>query len=498
MRRSTWTRAAACGVASLSLLATAMSTAVAVDNEGDPNPYTQAVLASQPDLYWQFNDAPGSTQVADSSGNNVHGDLTQVDPNQPTISFKDQGLGGGGTAHFAPGTRGGYIIPSNMANFNPIDENGKAKDGAVVMWLRSSGDEVLEPEPRDPFADEWTTSLFRLGLPAPSDKPWEGRDPDFGGINFMHTGAIETFAFSRDQWGKTGTCCGGSSDINDSNWHQVAVVFDAADINIFIDGKDISPRWDMPESITRDSIWVFGNELESRRSVDIDELAMYSRALTDAEVTSLYQLGKALPAPTPKPVEDLLSETFPKNASKSWGNNWDLSSPSSFAVNSGAGSQRVNPGKMSIANAKNVTVGHFNATFDFTVTKKPQGNGVYIQHQFGGSGLGRDGYAARAIVSPSGNTTLDIFDLRTGKPLITEKFTGKIVAGNTATLTVNAAPADGKTQLTATLTSGDHHVDTSTTVATSTGRYAVATYNSSGATTSHTVNYDNIRITPGS
>jgi hypothetical protein len=92
--------------------------------------------------------------------------------------------------------------------------------------------------------------------------------------------------------------------VNDGSWHHVVFVLGSSKLSIFVDGKsDQTPinRTLTPQPALSSDFHVFiGDAMLSQPAWTfkgtIDELRVYSRALTDAEVAQLYSEGKSVSA----------------------------------------------------------------------------------------------------------------------------------------------------------------------------------------------------------
>lgn len=89
-----------------------------------------------------------------------------------------------------------------------------------------------------------------------------------------------------------------SNNISDSTWHMVTVTGNVTDSLIYIDGAfiDHAPNPALPITFTNLSIGGDGRTAAGAASVNgtIDEVGIWDRTLTDAEVSSLYNSGAGL------------------------------------------------------------------------------------------------------------------------------------------------------------------------------------------------------------
>ena len=105
------------------------------------------------------------------------------------------------------------------------------------------------------------------------------------------------FLLSSD--GSASSGCIGATDINDGEWHHLACVYDDTDQRIYIDGELDSNGADNPKAYTDgigDEIAPFflgttGTGADDFFDGIIDEVAIFSRALTALEIKDIYQHG---------------------------------------------------------------------------------------------------------------------------------------------------------------------------------------------------------------
>jgi hypothetical protein len=129
----------------------------------DTDPYAEAVLATNPDLYWQFNDAPGATTVADSSGHGAVGTVAG------TVVFGVDGIGATGTSARLENLKGTITAARNASD---------GKDMTLAFWYRTGNG---------------YNGLVRLGtVRHPSAEMYLYRANDVGGdLHFMGLDAMD-------------------------------------------------------------------------------------------------------------------------------------------------------------------------------------------------------------------------------------------------------------------------------------------------------------------
>lgn len=222
----------------------------------DTDPYAEAVLATNPDLYWQFNDAPGATTVADSSG---HGGVGTV---VGGVRFGIDGLGFRGGAAEMDNLTGGVTAARNASD---------GKDLTIVFWYRGNAPENFFQDKELASVGWHTIALVTM------------HDPDPG-----------------DLWGPSGSLGPSSGNA----WHMVTYVVrdgigrlrrDAIRPGGIRNGVFVEDAVN-PVTTPQGVPWTIGVAKPSltrtpSRSLLFDEVSTYSRALSDAEIDTLYAAG---------------------------------------------------------------------------------------------------------------------------------------------------------------------------------------------------------------
>lgn len=146
-----------------------------------------------------------------------------------------------------------------------------------------------------------------------------------GGLKFaIDTGGnAGNFALSPDA----------GSGVWDGNWHHVVGTFDGSTIRIYLDGQEVDSGTASATTIvyTADPLWVNtydGSILGVSSSVSLDDLRIYSRALTRYDITQLYQ-NFTLPETSRVYLTNGTSWTVPSD--------WNSSNNSIEVIGGGAG-----------------------------------------------------------------------------------------------------------------------------------------------------------------
>lgn len=200
---------------------------------------------------WLFDDGTGSA-VADRSGNSLDGEVTIGDPIWVDGKF-------GGALEF-----GG----SDMVTVSDNDALDLTSF-TIAAWINSP-----------------TTSGVWHIIAAKEARNPTGRN--YGIFGHVNTGAIH-YSFTSAGWKSFDA----STNVTDGTWHHVAATYENPNFKLYIDGEvdaEVSPAAD-PES--NDSpLYIGGCDIGNYWMTGaIDEVVLYSRALSEAEIADLIADG---------------------------------------------------------------------------------------------------------------------------------------------------------------------------------------------------------------
>ena len=107
---------------------------------------------------------------------------------------------------------------------------------------------------------------------------------------FGHTGGYWSMGIQSSGWGET------SGGAVDTNWHHVTIVFDGSNANFYLDG--VYKYQKSYTSYTFNQVFMIatGRPTDSQYDWDgtIDQVRIYNRSLTQAEISYLYNKGKPI------------------------------------------------------------------------------------------------------------------------------------------------------------------------------------------------------------
>ena len=237
------------------------------------DPYTDAVLDSDPALFWRLDDPAGATSVT------------------PVV-------GQGGT----PGSGATFGVPGAVAEADPGDTSLRTNgttEGTV-------GTQVAETAP-DVFSVE---TWFRAAAGA------SGKIVGFGNAQLARSTNYDRHVYVRpDGRLQYGVYPGGVRTVTsarsytDGRWHHLVASLGTSGMRLYVDGGLVASRADVTTGQAYAGYWRLGGDsLDGWPDVasqsftgEVDELAVYDRELSAAEVLTHRAAGSADTAPPTTP-----------------------------------------------------------------------------------------------------------------------------------------------------------------------------------------------------
>lgn len=283
----------------------------------------------------------------------------QVSDDQPWAYWRLSETGGPTAADSATGQhRATYQEGVTLGVSGIVDENSAARfdgvDDAVVSSDAISGPNVYS-------AEAWFKTTTTQG----------GKIIGFGGSPSGLSNSYDRHVYMQDD-GKLvfGIYSGAEyrvatdANYNDGVWHHVVATQSSAGMALYVDGEQIGTN---PQSVAENSTgyWRVGGDRTWGSSSpyfkgDIDEAAVYSVALSPAQVLSHYQKGFQLDVPS---VEDPYAQTVLEDSPSAY---WRLDS-AKYGVMADASTHKFNGaivGAPSFTADSGVSDGHGSMTFD--------------------------------------------------------------------------------------------------------------------------------------
>ena len=235
--------------------------------------YSEAVISKKPVAYWRLDDM-SSSRAEDAIGRydaNYHGPVALFLPESihskaPTTGFAEPAAYGNRCAYLA----GGHIAAT-------LDKSEDAYSAVMSFW------NCLPGESRDTagvlFSNETETLLIA------------------GKAAGEHAGKLVLQVGGVSRTGKTPVAV--------HRWRHVAITREGQRIRVYLDGKT-DPEIDAETSPAQSpSRWLIGSEGNSTTAFDgkVDEVAVFDRAITPAEVAELYEKSGLTRPPLPKATQ---------------------------------------------------------------------------------------------------------------------------------------------------------------------------------------------------
>ena len=256
---------------------------VVVSGTGPATPYANQVIADDARIYWRLGDAPGSATATDSAG------VETGAVNAMTFGRPGAIVGDPDTAA-SPDSTSGRVVQPALVNLQGAEEGNPVVDElSVEAWFRttsSQGGRLLG------FGNSQTGSSSSTGHDRLLYVANDGRvlfgvrtRPEGTGVNTSR--ARRTVA--------------SSAGLNDGQWHHVVGTLAPDGMRLFVDGALVSSRSDVNSGNGYYGYWRVGADTvnsgwtaapsSTRLNGDIDEAAVYQRALTPTQVANHWVLS---------------------------------------------------------------------------------------------------------------------------------------------------------------------------------------------------------------
>lgn len=217
--------------------------------------YPQTVIAAGPTAYWRLGEPSGTTR-ADQMG---------------TAPLTCTGATGGFAGAVANDTNTASRLPANTARCQASSGSLLSMTSAftVIVWERAT----IWPE-------------------TPNGRIIAKYGGATGTLNYMIA------------WDSTGKAMRALLDTNngrytaiksmtqDTNWHMVAMIWDAMNLRLYLDGTSVDGLAAPGTPVTTTTATTIGYIASDSMVGDIDEVAIFARALSATEISDLYSLAR--------------------------------------------------------------------------------------------------------------------------------------------------------------------------------------------------------------
>jgi hypothetical protein len=214
-----------------------------------------------PALHWRFDEASGSV-AEDASGNGIRGTYTG-EPTLPTPSTN--------VPPISPNSRSRTFAPSGRPGVTLVPADSRllsTSEMTISSWFRATS------------APAQGGSVFSIDLDVMLRV---GPDTiEFDKRKSLVDGQMYAIAMARDVTGHL-----------DGRWHHLAAVFSSKGMDIYLDGQLRDHDVDGQPTLFRAGVLWVGREAATGHDFrgDLDDVRLYTRALTQAEITALYGGG---------------------------------------------------------------------------------------------------------------------------------------------------------------------------------------------------------------
>ncbi len=264
------------------ILGSVTSTPVLLTVIGATN-YAAEQVAGGPVAYWRFNETNGNTAydyAGGYNGTNINIYYGTNGPNTGSLPVSFPNFENSNLAYVFDGIGNGNATTNKSCvglpgfNLNP---------GAfsIVAWVLVNQNSLSLSAYYNAAIMSGGNNTWRLHLS-------DGGDPIFPGehLEFLDTGTGSSGAVNAGVYGQI--------NINDGNWHQVATVYDGANISLYVDGTlDVSANQTGNIAIDSSLVCIGAQNVNGGQAWpgQIDEVAVYNRGISAAEVADLYQVA---------------------------------------------------------------------------------------------------------------------------------------------------------------------------------------------------------------
>ena len=255
---------------------------VTVAGSGAVSPYADLVVSDGPRIYWRLGDSPGSTTAQDSAAlqNGTVNDFTFGRPGA---------IAGDPNTAASPNSANSRIVQPPFVNFAGQNERHPTVDElSVEAWIRTTstqGGRILGFGNSATGTSANTTSDRELYL------------TNNGRVTFGVYTRPEGPGVSSTRQRRTVESAAG---LNNGQWHHVVGTLDSTGMRLYVDGALAATRTDTNSGHGYNGYWRVGPDTlqgwpnqptSTRLNGDIDEAAVYYRALTAAQVAQHRNYG---------------------------------------------------------------------------------------------------------------------------------------------------------------------------------------------------------------
>jgi hypothetical protein len=253
--------------------------------------YPATILADHPVAYWRLEEANGATTVADSTGNGNDGIVTYVTQSDGVTVFPRLGVPAlytnGGAFATSTGIGQGRIdvVPNSTIN-PPLADGTNGAPFSAECWA---------------LATTQPAGVYKV--PLDDSSPFNTQFPNSAGWNFYQTpGPASTWSFSiRPNPGFIGN----GAPVTVGQWAHLVLTYDGTNAVFYVNGVAFG-TYAVGQYCVNDGSadMLFGSGPATGQTPfdgELDEVALYTNALSAAQVLAHYQAGTNAITPTATP-----------------------------------------------------------------------------------------------------------------------------------------------------------------------------------------------------
>jgi trimeric autotransporter adhesin len=272
---------------------------VTVAATGDLSPYAEEVLRDDPRIYWRLGDPSGSDAAKDSAGGTQTGTVNDMTFGRPGAIIGDPD-----TAAMPNSTSSRIVSPGLVNSSGSVERNPVYDELSVEGWFRTTS------------TDGGRIVGFGNNAASNSSSASHDRLLYVDSIGRVHFGVRTRPEGSGVSSTRVRRAVSSQSGLNNGQWHHVVGTLSPDGMELYVNGVRVASRADTisghgyygywrvgADTVTTGSGGWPGTVSSTRLNGDIDEVAIYHRALTPTQIAKHYELSGRSPAINPAPAD---------------------------------------------------------------------------------------------------------------------------------------------------------------------------------------------------
>jgi PKD repeat protein len=273
------------------------NTPVTIATSGSLSPYAEQVVSDDARIYWRLGEQPGASTAQDSAGGTKVGTVNDMTFGRPGAIIGDSD-----TAASPNSTSSRIVSPPHVTGGGTEERNPVYDELTVEAWFRTTstaGGRLVG------FGNNATTGSGSTTHDRMLYVANDGRV--LFGVRTRPEGSGVTSARQR-------RTVASAPGLNDGQWHHVVGTLSPEGMRLYVDGVRVASRADVNSGHGYYGYWRVGADTitsgssgwtaapsSTRLNGDIDEVAIYHRALTAPQIARHFELSGRDPALAPRP-----------------------------------------------------------------------------------------------------------------------------------------------------------------------------------------------------